>query len=733
MGKKNRGAAPPTLREGDNVVLAGNSKHAGKTARVDRCFGKLCNLRLANGFVLKGFPSKDVQPAGGTRHMNTSQRFYPGEWVALSESHRPANYPSHAHARVVSHDGDKASVAIYDTGVEVVFEVPASAIEPLWKGPSSPSSKKGGYIYVGDVVEVDADAVPNDAISSIGNVVSLIHNQTKVQVEFSTKFGSLHVAVEESKCRVIANDSGPSKPSLPSKSSYPSYKKTEVEIEVVGESSRWTTDLYEDELERALENIDYKVEKDDKGKDVYVFVLAQDQAKYTYRTKNVQCCAFDATEKFLKHWLGRELDSDDRDWYKNHPNTVANGLPFGCTITVLSDLVRPYGVGIKKVWMRKSTSAFEETIAWQKTLGINPEAELQRNVTNAEFLELMGPAAEFIGEGPEDWGFEYADQLPNDQPYIAMCGLSSSTSFAGGMGHSEYYGPRRKADNWQLAIQFDRIENCRYKAPPPTIEYAYSGERVLVWGSSKDKNGKPISTSVTRQAPSYSKGGYSGLGSSNYSGGKGSSFTTAGQGGPTLENPATETSKTQPGETTSSSSTDTPTTIPDFTDSEGSSLALGLYAQEDWVDKTDSPFKLTLADLAEDKWQGLLAYLQDKRLLDAVLADPTELHYDPLALVLPYEDVGAAVEKVKQAVQADQAAAAWSDRLLFKWEDGLFLFLTDEAPELADTWDQLLTQLIDSIAAKVSAIESYALACTFLNSANPLKRAVGVDLYESLL
>jgi hypothetical protein len=90
--------------------------------------------------------------------------------------------------------------------------------------------------------------------------------------------------------------------------------------------------------------------------------------------KQVMMCAYDATEKYLKNLLGVGLDSTDSSWYKAHPLTESSGLPEQHTITVLNDLVKPYGIGVSKVYILKGSSANEEQLAWMECLGHNPDA-----------------------------------------------------------------------------------------------------------------------------------------------------------------------------------------------------------------------------------------------------------------------------------------------------------------------------------------------------------------------
>jgi len=234
--------------------------------------------------------------------------------------------------------------------------------------------------------------------------------------------------------------------------------------------------------------------------------------------QNVLMCAFDATKKYLQNMLGAGLDTADATWYRQHPLTESQGLPEAYTLTVLSDLVRPFGIGISHIYVKKGCSAYDEHLLWQEALGINPEALVDRNKTNAEFiagLGLEGEALEFMKQQAKTWNFEYVDQIPS--PCIAMSGsMTTPVGAAVGGGHTTYYGPRESVRNFKMGLKYDRLENIKYHTELPTFEQTELTQTPplleLDFYQCLSNNGKPIHTCDTKyvySGPVSNSGPYS--------------------------------------------------------------------------------------------------------------------------------------------------------------------------------------------------------------------------------
>lgn len=148
-------------------------------------------------------------------------------------------------------------------------------------------------------------------------------------------------------------------------------------------------------------------------------------------------CAYDSTNKFMESILGISLDPSDRKWYEDNDKVNEQGLPLEHTLSVLTELVSPYGVEIDRVWTRDLVWCDEFT-EFSKMLCIP---------TTQEFDDLL-IANGVIKEPPRFM----KGQEPSG-PRIVM------TKFGGAVsgGHAEYYSPRSfSPPDWLMAISYRR-------------------------------------------------------------------------------------------------------------------------------------------------------------------------------------------------------------------------------------------------------------------------------------
>ena len=225
--------------------------------------------------------------------------------------------------------------------------------------------------------------------------------------------------------------------------------------------------------------------KDPETGTVYGFV-DKSRAGYVLGDKQVATCAFQASDQYMKHHLGMCLDQTDEKWYKSHPLTVGAGLPQHYTITVLNDLIKPYGIGVSKVYVKRGNGPSEEMKKWWDTLGVNPEARISQLVSNSEFFDNMSEGNEetkkMLQESLGSMNFDYVDELP------AGCIICEGKN---GGGHASYKAPRGVAHSWTIAIQYDRLENCVYHNEPPS--FPYEPMYTLSYKSCKNVQGKTFS------------------------------------------------------------------------------------------------------------------------------------------------------------------------------------------------------------------------------------------------
>jgi hypothetical protein len=292
-------------------------------------------------------------------------------------------------------------------------------------------------------------------------------------------------------------------------SNYWKGKTAYMVIEGAKQNVLWElTSCNKSDQDKMKEELPY-TEKDDE----ITFSIPLECAVYARSSKTVLLCAYHAAEDYLKSLLGMSLHSSDKTWFQEHPVTVASGLPMEHTLTVLNDLVRPYNLGISRVYVRKNISLNDEQKEWQEILGVNPKALIDRDCSNAEYLKMMGSNDE---SQKDKWGFEFTDELPG--PAIVFYSVSATTSYATGGGHASYSAPRSSKSNWALAIQLDRLPYCnRFKEAAP-MEYEAVTEMKLSWLECKVPNSDKIIRNIIFPSSIGYNNGYRG-GNSGYGGG----------------------------------------------------------------------------------------------------------------------------------------------------------------------------------------------------------------------
>ena len=212
--------------------------------------------------------------------------------------------------------------------------------------------------------------------------------------------------------------------------------------------------------------------------DSITFIIPKEKARYKYVIPRVQMCAYHATEEYLKSLLGVTLSYEDQVWFASHPLVNEMGLPQKYTVTVLNDLVKPYGIGVSHIYVAKGSAINEELIAWQAVLGCNPKAKQSSQYSNADYIrEISGESEElikaFTQQFRDKFNFEYVD-TPTMPAVVFTTTESVNLSFASGGGHSSYCAPRARIHNanWKLAIKFDWLDKIqhKYKQDPPTYK-----------------------------------------------------------------------------------------------------------------------------------------------------------------------------------------------------------------------------------------------------------------------
>lgn len=273
-----------------------------------------------------------------------------------------------------------------------------------------------------------------------------------------------------------------------------------VLFDVVGDKLyRTSTYLSELSIEQLKKELDYTtVEKQ------IIFTIPLENASYQYKSPTVLLCAYNATNQYLESILGTRLDKEDEIWFCQHPLVESQGLPQKHTVTVINELVKPYNIGISKIFVRKGCSINEELQHWQRVLGVNPKAKFSSQISNLDYFKSIcgdneALLEELIRTQSNQFCFEYVD-LPK-MPAIIF-NQTVSTSFAVGGGHSNYYSPRSMVnpDSWRLAIQLDRLNVVNRFIKPIETNYEAKLEKTLDIYKCKTKTGKLIE-SILFQSP----------------------------------------------------------------------------------------------------------------------------------------------------------------------------------------------------------------------------------------
>lgn len=213
-------------------------------------------------------------------------------------------------------------------------------------------------------------------------------------------------------------------------------------------------------------------------------------------TRNVATCAYNATDNYIQHWLGRKLDRNDADWYARHSLVTTDGLPQEYSFTVLQQLVAPYGCGIKSIQVPKNTRRFEEHKMFIKALGANPFFTVNGFTTNEEAYQTLYPESLWIALGLDTpakrnehkkgifskWNFECVDEPDQGAVIMKQFGLAQT----GHNGGANYYGPRAAKsgtnENWLMAIKFDELSKIQYLDDMQIPEYTeYEGTTQYDW------------------------------------------------------------------------------------------------------------------------------------------------------------------------------------------------------------------------------------------------------------
>jgi hypothetical protein len=273
----------------------------------------------------------------------------------------------------------------------------------------------------------------------------------------------------------------------------------EVLVEVVGLGTFPALE-YKHDIPRFKKVLEFT---EDNG--ILKFILPSEGVVFskTRRGKTPLTCAYNATNDYIKSHFGKQLDEGDREWFINHPHLVESGLPSNHTFDVIQELVRPYGLGISKVYVKKGSALSTEQRKWKERLGCNPSAMTDSHMSNQDYLDKFKIGDELMDnlleEEVKDCNFEYVNKV--NGPAIICTELESlsssrSASWALGGGHASYLGTRKSSEKFRLAIKLDYLSNCKYNTQILPFEEVPENENKVVDIFNSSIDGKKISSLI---------------------------------------------------------------------------------------------------------------------------------------------------------------------------------------------------------------------------------------------
>lgn len=262
-------------------------------------------------------------------------------------------------------------------------------------------------------------------------------------------------------------------------------------VNVTGDIRWEITNCTMDLINTVRKQWDHSEGTNDKGEPYVEAHIPREWAKYRTKTRQVLTCALTASADYMKHHLGMDLDSDDTRWYTQNPSCVEQGLPKDATLTVLNNLVRPYGLGISQIFIKKGSALSEEAQRWVQYLGCNPLGLLDRSTSNEEYCKLVyGDLWETqLPQVNGEFGMQFTDKPIGS---VILFTAFVKTSYAQGGGHASYVGPRGQVKDWEMAIKLNKLEHITYYEEPPITEYEATQQSELDVWSCLCKDGRSL-------------------------------------------------------------------------------------------------------------------------------------------------------------------------------------------------------------------------------------------------
>lgn len=245
-----------------------------------------------------------------------------------------------------------------------------------------------------------------------------------------------------------------------------------------------------------VEAVDLKKIPADLTHDFIIVHCNENDISWTKKTRYVHKCLVKAADEHLSHWFGRKLDNDDDTWYSSYADKVTtDGCTEKWTLTVTHQLVAPYEVGIKKVFVPRNANLSPEMYVWMGRLGTNPDYAKDYSTTNEEYFAKLGCDQATINKikdakeraSMQDmhdqmeamFGFQCSDRAPGPAIVLSSFSASGNKTWSSTSGYSSgggsygttnthsggafYEGPRSNGKStWKIAVQLGWLKDLAY-------------------------------------------------------------------------------------------------------------------------------------------------------------------------------------------------------------------------------------------------------------------------------
>ena len=235
---------------------------------------------------------------------------------------------------------------------------------------------------------------------------------------------------------------------------------------------------------------EYRINNKDISQEDRVVCINVNEAdiKWQINRRTVATCVYNATNDYMGHMFGMSMDTADKDWYSQYDKKVTS---HGCTgswvLTVIQQLIEPYGLAIDRVRVKPGSMRYEEHRTFMTALGANPFFVQDGTTSNMEALGQMNidVSSSAAKDLINSWRF-HCDQ-ESMQPSICLDQFDG-LGVGAHSGGAFYIGPRGHGSKagFRMAISLKKNTETTYHQDLELDSYApHPGSRQPILGSIK--------------------------------------------------------------------------------------------------------------------------------------------------------------------------------------------------------------------------------------------------------